>query len=72
DRRGERIRGDSFLMLFNADDTELTFTFPPARFGAEWVKVLDTADPLLEEGDPAKAGESTPVESRSVQVHRRV
>jgi len=72
DRRGEPIRGDSFLLLFNADDADLTFTFPPTEFGAEWVKVLDTADPLLDEGDPAKAGETTAVESRSVQVHRRV
>ncbi|HEY7483445.1 MAG TPA: glycogen debranching protein GlgX [Streptosporangiaceae bacterium] len=74
DRRGEPIRGDSFLLLFNADDEDLTFTMPPAQYGAQWVKVLDTAEPDLEEdmAPAVKADESFSVETRSVQVLRRV
>jgi isoamylase len=71
DRRGEPIRGDSFLLLFNADDEDLTFTLPPARYGGEWVKVLDTADPGLEPTNGVKADESIQVTTRSVQVLRR-
>jgi glycogen operon protein len=73
DRRGEPIRGDSFLLLFNADDADLTFTLPPARYGGQWIKVLDTADPVLdpETVSAVKADESIPVETRSVQVLRR-
>jgi len=74
DRRGQPIRGDSFLLLFNADDGDLTFTLPPvAGYGAQWVKVLDTADPGLapEAGAAVKAEESIPVRSRSIQVLRR-
>jgi glycogen operon protein len=73
DRRGEPIRGDSFLMLFNADDEDLTFTLPPARYGGQWVKVLDTARPELEEetADRVKADQSISVTTRSVQVFRR-
>jgi isoamylase len=74
DRRGEPIRGDSFLLLFNADDEDLTFTLPPARYGGQWIKVLDTADPGAPEADPdhaVKADESISVTNRSVQVFRR-
>ncbi|MCP2335398.1 glycogen debranching protein GlgX [Actinomadura rupiterrae] len=74
DRRGEPVRDDSFLLLFNAHFGDLGFTLPPGRFGAMWAKLLDTADPLL--ADPAstisKAGETTRVTARSVQVLRRV
>jgi glycogen operon protein len=82
DRRGEPIRGDSFLLLFNADDEDLAFTMPPARYGAVWMKVLDTADPSVDPDDghvpsansapTVKADESITVETRSVQVLRRV
>ncbi|GAB3679732.1 glycogen debranching protein GlgX [Actinocorallia lasiicapitis] len=74
DRRGRRVCGDSFLLLFNADAEPQPFTLPPDDFGETWLKVLDTADPLLDAdtGASAKAGETFTVESRSVQVLRRV
>ncbi|HEX6470445.1 MAG TPA: glycogen debranching protein GlgX, partial [Streptosporangiaceae bacterium] len=73
DRRGQPIRGDSFLLLFNADDGDLPFTLPPAGYGAQWTKVLDTAEPDLDPdaGATMKAEESIQVRSRSVQVLRR-
>jgi isoamylase len=74
DRRGERIRDASFLLIFNAHDGDLEFRLPPARYGTLWTKVIDTADPLLaeEETPTHKAGETMMIENRSVQVLRRV
>ncbi|GAA2624070.1 glycogen debranching protein GlgX [Actinomadura fulvescens] len=73
-RRGEHIRDDSFLLMFNAHHEDLSFTLPPGRYGGMWAKVIDTADPMLAEdqGAAVKAGESVLVEQRSVQVLRRV
>ena len=70
DRRGERIRDDSFLLLFNASELDQQFTLPPPRYGARWSKVLDTAMPLIPAQDVAvvKPGDVIGVPSRSVQV----
>jgi glycogen operon protein len=43
DRRGERVRDDSFLLCFNAHDDEIDMTVPEAGYGAEWTVVVDTA-----------------------------
>ncbi|TDC68777.1 glycogen debranching enzyme, partial [Actinomadura sp. GC306] len=74
DRRGRQVRDDSFLMLINAHDGDLAFTLPPAAYGQLWMKVLDTADPLLaeEESPVVKARENVAVGARSIQVLRRV
>ncbi|MFI0405071.1 glycogen debranching protein GlgX [Actinomadura sp. 3N508] len=73
DRRGRRVADDSFLLLFNAHDGDLTFMLPPAPYGEPWTKALDTADPLLTEAEsPAvKARETVRVGARSIQVLRR-
>ncbi|WP_119728613.1 glycogen debranching protein GlgX [Thermomonospora amylolytica] len=74
-RHGERIRDDSFLLIFNAHHGGLRFTIPPARYGDTWLRVIDTADPLLVEetsGRSYKAGETIAVDARSMQVLRRV
>jgi isoamylase len=73
DRRGEPIRDDSFLLLFNASEQDLEFALPPPRYGALWSKVLDTAVPLISAQDATavKPGDVISVLSRSVQVLRR-
>ena len=73
DRRGQPIRDDSFLLLFNASPRELEFTLPPARYGEVWETVLDTARPAeqFEDGAAVKAGGLVLVRDRSVQVLRR-
>jgi len=73
DRRGQPIRDDSFLLLFNASPRELEFAVPPARYGESWETVLDTARPAERFEDPvmAKAGGLIPVRDRSLQVLRR-
>jgi glycogen operon protein len=68
DARGERVRGESFLLVFNAHHEPLDFCMPDA--GKRWVRVLDSAD-AFNEGDTPAAGETALIESRSVAVFRR-
>ena len=73
DPRGERVVDDSFYLLFNAHYEPLPFTLPKNGWGKEWLLVLDTASPALEEEEHHyKAGDEVPVESRSLKVLRRV
>jgi glycogen operon protein len=79
DPRGERVRDDTFLLLFSADSQPVTFTLPGARFGRGWTVVLDTASSAMP-GDaqrsPAprqrKAGGRVVVKAHSMIVLRRV
>jgi len=73
DRRGQPIRDDSFLLLFNASPRELEFSLPTARYGEVWERVLDTGRPAeqFEDGAAVKAGGLVPVRDRSLQVLRR-
>ena len=43
DRRGEIIRSDSFLVIFNAHSESIGFTLPEAAYGSEWFIEVDTA-----------------------------
>ncbi|MPZ79844.1 MAG: glycogen debranching protein GlgX [Actinophytocola sp.] len=43
DRRGERVRDDSFLLCFNAHDDDIEMTVPDGSYGAEWTVIVDTA-----------------------------
>ncbi|MEP6797107.1 MAG: glycogen debranching enzyme, partial [Lapillicoccus sp.] len=43
DRRGETIRDDSFLVIFNAHTESIGFTVPEAAYGTEWFIEIDTA-----------------------------
>ncbi|MCU1376480.1 MAG: glycogen debranching enzyme GlgX, partial [Actinomycetia bacterium] len=77
DQRGEPIRDDSFLVLFNAHAEMIDFTMP-AKWGERWSVILDTAEPLPPSLVPeaeqrlAKAGEWVPVEHHSLVVLRRL
>ena len=71
--RGERIVGDSFLILFNAHHEDVTFTLPNRRFGQRWTGELTSKG----DGDgsldlQAKALEEVDVMSRSLLVLRRI
>jgi glycogen operon protein len=68
DARGEPIRGDTFLLVFNAHFEPLDFCMPEA--GARWLRVLDTAD-AFNEGDAPAAGETASIAARSIAVFRR-
>ncbi|MEO6238016.1 MAG: glycogen debranching enzyme GlgX, partial [Vicinamibacterales bacterium] len=43
--RGERIVGDTLLLIFNAGDEAITFVLPPTATVERWDTLLDTADP---------------------------
>jgi isoamylase len=68
--RGEPIRSDSFLLLFNASELAVEFTLPPPRYGALWSKVLNTAVPLISAQGVTmvRPGDVIGAPSRSVQV----
>jgi len=72
-RRGEPIRDDSFLLLFNAGEFDLEFALPPAHYGVLWTKVLDTTVPVIAAQDATvfQPADLVTVPSRSVQVLRR-
>jgi len=71
DQRGERIRDDSFLLLFNASEQDLEFAVPSARYGQAWEKELDTAAPGSANAAAIKPGDMLKVRNRSIQVLRR-
>ncbi|NUT40780.1 MAG: glycogen debranching protein GlgX [Thermoactinospora sp.] len=71
DRRGRRIKDDSFLLLFNAHHDTIGFTVPK-DYGEMWLTEIDTAMPIIVESQVSRAGETVPVAGRSVQVMRRV
>ncbi|QKW52922.1 glycogen debranching protein GlgX [Streptomyces buecherae] len=64
--RGERVRDDSFLLMFNAHSAPLTFTVPP-RHGQRWQVVVDTARP---DGVPPGAGPTVAAGDRLTLVDR--
>jgi isoamylase len=67
--KGEPIVDDSFYLIFNASELQLTYVLPPEKFGSRWVKVLDTSKGFVEdEGEEYEPGASVTVESRSVVI----
>jgi isoamylase len=70
DERGEPVRDDNFMLLFNAHDEAVDFTLPDASFGELWSAALDTAVPDVEGRAEVKAGATIPVEGRSLLVLR--
>jgi isoamylase len=73
DRRGQRITDDSFLLLLNASERDLSFVVPPALYGERWERVFGTAEPYppADADGAVKPGDVIPVVSRSVQLLRR-
>jgi isoamylase len=44
DERGERLTGDSLLVMLNGHHEPLTFSIPAGQGGPQWLLELDTAD----------------------------
>jgi glycogen operon protein len=65
--KGEQILDDHFFIIFNAYHDAIEFKLPPAKFGRQWTKVLDTGISYFEEtGETWKASSSIHIEGRSV------
>jgi glycogen operon protein len=69
DDRGERVRDDDFVLMFNAHDEDIAFKMPDRPYPESWVPVLATSPES--ESDPVKGGESVIVPSRSLLVLQR-
>jgi glycogen operon protein len=52
DPRGERVRDETFLLLFSADSQPARFTLPAEDFGHTWEVVLDTGAAGPADGGP--------------------
>ena len=71
-RTGDRVRGDSFLVLLNADLDAIGFNLPTRRFGLRWRFELSTAEPDVAAGErwlPPRAGVA--LQAKSILVLRR-
>jgi len=70
--KGDELRDDSFLVLFNAHHEPVTFRLPTRRFGARWELELSASEPSQQPGARSwTARQELPVESRTVLVLRR-
>ncbi len=69
---GERVRDDSFVLLFNASGDEREFMLPRAHMGLAWELELCTADPAAARGSARhEAHTAVTVPSHSILVLRR-
>jgi isoamylase len=71
DERGERIEGDTILLLLNAHHEPIPFTLPATRPEHHWERLYDTADV----GGPVLAfvgGQQYPLQGRSMAALRTV
>ncbi|MGO9788650.1 MAG: hypothetical protein ACLP8S_03700 [Solirubrobacteraceae bacterium] len=48
--RGQQIKDDSFLIMFNATGQDRSFILPRRRFGAVWALEISSAEPEREAG----------------------
>ena len=67
DERGQRIQGDTLLVLFNAHHERIPFTLPPTLAGQRWERLLDTAVTGRIEGTPPQPYQ---LEARSLALFR--
>ena len=71
DEKGQPIVGDTFLLLLNAHHESIPFVLPAHQARVRWELVVDTRHwGLLPRRPIFRAGESYPLESRSLAVLR--
>jgi glycogen operon protein len=71
DEHGERILGDTLLVLMNAHHENVAYTMPPIEWGREWEILLDTAGNTDAKRDHLFASGMVDVTSRSLVVLSR-
>ena len=71
DTRGQRIHGDSIMVLLHSGDEHIPWTIPTG-WGDAWSLVLDTGNPREpQEARSYKANETVPMASHSLALLRR-
>ena len=72
DPQGNQVVDDSFYLLFNAHHEALPFRLPQRPdLGESWIRILDTAEGFLQEGEAVSAGSEVKVEARSLVLLKR-
>jgi isoamylase len=71
DERGERIVGDSLLVLMNAWHEPVVYLLPDVEWGRQWEVLLDTAGASDSKRDLVEARGSVSVEARSLVILSR-
>jgi isoamylase len=69
DERGERIAGDTLLLILNAGDQTLSFVLPPTAPIERWDTLIDTADPW-QQPRRLRAGDRYDLPGRAMAVLR--
>ncbi|WP_347160078.1 glycogen debranching protein GlgX [Pontibacter chitinilyticus] len=70
--KGEKIVDDSFYVIFNAYHGPIDYKLPPAKYGKQWTKILDTRENRVEEeGKAYKAAETLQIAGRSIVLLHR-
>jgi len=73
DERGNRIVGDTLLMLLNAKQEAVSFKLPRFQQPGSWWQILvDTADSAVDGGRCCDGGSQLVLESRSMVLCRRM
>jgi glycogen operon protein len=71
DERGERIQGETILLLLNAHHEAITFALPATRLEHHWQRLYDTADPGAEAA-AFQGGQKYALKGRSMVALRTV
>jgi len=69
--RGEQVVDDSFFVVFNAHDGQVSVALPAPPYGEIWSVVLDTFEELPGRARRYKGGNRARVKARSVVLFRR-
>lgn len=69
DARGQRMRDDSFLLLFNASPDEVSFVVPAPPYDGPWKIALDTA--MSHRGGAVLTAQPVRVEPHSLYLLRQ-
>jgi isoamylase len=67
--KGEKIRDDSFYIIFNAHHEPVEYQMPNKKYGTKWAKILDTTD-WKTKVDAIEAGGKLVAGGRSIVVLR--
>ncbi|HOC18138.1 MAG TPA: glycogen debranching protein GlgX [Vicinamibacterales bacterium] len=67
DERGERITGDTLVLLLNAGDADVPFKLPPVAARCHWEVVFDSANGQ-EQAVPYDGGQEYEIQARSIAV----